>query len=169
MDARLIQFHISPQIEETADQKDHAAVQNGFNLEFVAKNKYISEDMRGVPQFRRELRHKMQHIVDQFNEYYRWNIEKTAEMEGNDENFGAMENLNDVVKYLVSLLKNDFLVPNELELTAIHLVGDFNVYAPGNNTELKKQADEIRQASIKEFRARQSRPMPSPMNIRRDK
>ncbi len=169
MNARLIQFHISPQIEKQTDQKNRAAVQNGFNLEFVAKNKYISEDMRGVPQFRRELRHKMQHIVDQFNEYYRWNIEKTAEMEGNEENFGAMENLNDVVKYLISLLKNDFLVPNELELTAIHIVGDFNVYAPGNDTELKKQAEKIRTESIKEFRARQSQPMPRPMNMQSHK
>lgn len=32
MDARLIQFHISPQIEKETDQKNRAAVQNGFNL-----------------------------------------------------------------------------------------------------------------------------------------
>ena len=168
MDARLIQFHISPQVEKTADQKGQTPVQHGFNLEFVAVNKYISEDMRGVPQFRREWRHKMQHVVDQFNEYYRWNIEKASEMEGDSENFGAMENLNDAVKYLVSLLKNEFLVPNELELTAIHLVGDFNVYHPGNDTELKKQAGKIREQSIKKFRARQPRPMPmpAPMNVK---
>lgn len=166
MDARLIQFHISPQVKATTDDQKESTPQNGFNLEFVAKNKYISEDMRGVPQFRRELRHKMQHIVDQFNEYYQWNIDKTAEMEGNTENFGALENLNDSAKYLVSLLKNDFLVPDELELTAIHLVGDFNVYHPGNDTELKQHAQEIREQSIKEFRAHQQpRPMPAPMNM----
>ncbi|WP_295729337.1 hypothetical protein [uncultured Limosilactobacillus sp.] len=164
MDARLIQFHISPQVKPATDDKNSTTPQNGFNLEFVAKNKYISEDMRGVPQFRRELRHKMQHIVDQFNEYYQWNIDKTAEMEGNVENFGALENLNDSAKYLVSLLKNDFLVPNELELTAIHLVGDFNVYYPGNNTELKKNATKIREQSIQQFRTHQQpQPMPGPM------
>lgn len=166
MDARLIQFHISPQLNKDEQKKDRSAVQNGFNLEFIAKNKYISEDMRGVPQFRRELRHKMQHIVDQFNEYYQWNIDKTTEMEGDHENFGALENLNDAAKYLVSLLKNDFLVPNELELTAIHLVGDFNVYNPGKDSELKKNATKIREQSIKEFReSRQPRPMPAPMNM----
>ncbi len=166
MEARLIQFHISPQVKQPADQTKQQPTQNGFNLEFVAKNKYISEDMRGVPQFRRELRHKMQHIVDQFNEYYQWNIDKTSEMEANTENFGALENLNDAAKYLVSLLKNDFLVPDELELTAIHLVGDFNVYNPGNNTKLKKDAAKIRQESLERFRAsQQPRPMPAPMNM----
>lgn len=165
MKARLIQFHISPQTAKQSEQQNREAVQNGINLEFVAKNKYISEDMRGVPQFRRELRHKMQHIVSQFNEYYRWNIEKTSEMEGNTENFGALENLNDAVKYLVSLLKNDFLVPDELELTAVHLVGDFNVYNPGDSTELKKQAETIRQESIKEFRTRQAHPVPAPTPV----
>lgn len=164
MNARLIQFHISPQVKsKDSSDKSSAPVQNGFNLEFVAKNQYISEDMRGVPQFRREYRHKMQHIVDQFNEYYQWNIDKTSEMEGNTENFGALENINDAAKYLVSLLKNDFLVPNGLELTAIHLVGDFNIYQPGKDSQLKKDAAQIRQQSIQEFQQQQHlRPMPAP-------
>ena len=161
MDARLIQFHISPQVKN--DHEDRSEIQNGFNLEFVAKNKYVSEDMRGIPQFRRELRHQMRHIVDQFTEYYQWNIDKTTELEGDQENFGALENLNDAAKYLVSLLKNDFLVPNELELTAIHLVGDFDVYNPGKDSALKQDAAKIRKASIEEFQRRQKpQPMPAP-------
>lgn len=165
MDARLIQFHISPQVKD-ADQskKPQMQVQNGFNLEFVAKNEYISEDMRGVVQFRREWRHKLQHIVSQFNEYYQWNIDKTKELEGNQENLGALENLNDAVKYLVSLLKNDFLVPDGLELTAIHLVGDFNIYSPGKDSALKKAAPKIREQSIKEFRETHRPTQMGPLN-----
>lgn len=150
MKARLIQFHISPPVKD--DHKSQTArVQNGFNLEFVATNKYLAEDLRGIPEFRRELRHKMQHIVQQFNEYYQWNIDKSEELDGNSENLSSLENLNDAVKYLLSLLKNDFLVPNELELIAIHMVGDFNIYQPGHDTELKRQAAEIRQQSIADF------------------
>lgn len=164
MKARLIQFHVSPRVEEEGHPEvKQSAARSGFNLEFVAINKYVSEDMRGVPQFRREYRHKMQHIVEQFNEYYQWNIDKSSEMEGNAESFGALENLSDATKYLLSLLKSELIVPNELELIGIHLVGDFNIYNPGNDTDLKKHAAKIRERSIKEFRQQQHlRPMPSP-------
>lgn len=150
MKAQLIQFHISPKVRE-----EEKRPQNGFNLEFVAINKYIAEDMRGIPEFRREYRHKMNHIVEKFNEYYQWNIDKSKELEGNRENFGALDDLADSIKYMVNLLKHDFIIPNELELTAIHMVGDFNIYDPGNNSELKKNASKIREESIKRFRQRQ--------------
>ncbi|WP_251548182.1 protein-tyrosine phosphatase family protein [Limosilactobacillus caecicola] len=154
MDARFIQYHISPKVtttDDSADETQQSSPQNGVNLEFVANNQYLAEDLRGIMQFRREQRRKLHHIVDQFNEYYQWNLDKTAELEGTTENFGALENLNDAIKYLVSLLKNDFLVPGKLELTAVHLIGDFSVYQPGDDSPLKRQAGEIRAKSIQEF------------------
>ena len=142
MDARLIQFHITPKLEGQT-QEELRQNPSGFNMEFIAKEKYISENLQGVPQFRREYRHSLNHVVDQFNEYYQWHTEKAAKMKHYGDSFGRLEDLSDATKYLASLLKSEFLVPNELELIDIQIVGQFSVYEGGSDTELKKQADHI--------------------------
>ena len=42
MDARLIQFHITPK-PEGQTQEELRQNPSGFNMEFIAKEKYISE------------------------------------------------------------------------------------------------------------------------------
>lgn len=80
------------------------------------------------------------------------------------DSFGRLEDLSDATKYLASLLKSEFLVPNELELIDIQIVGQFSVYESGSDTDLKKQADQIREASIREMQRRwrpANRPQPT--------
>lgn len=150
MDARLIQFHITPKLEgETAE--DQRQNPSGFNMEFIAKEKFISENLQGIPQFRREYRRTLNHVVDQFNEYYQWHTEKEAKMKHYGDSFGRLEDLSDATKYLASLLKSEFLVPNELELIDIQIVGQFSVYESESDTDLKKQAEQIREESIREM------------------
>lgn len=161
MDAQLIQFHITPQLEAKANAGLKLEDNSGFNLEFVALKKYVAEDMKGVPVFRREYRRKLSHVVDQFNEYFQWHADKAAKMKHFRDSFGKMEDLSDSVKYLVSLLKSEFIVPGELELTEVRLVGEFSVYAPGNDSELKQHAVEVKDGSIANFVAKHQSPTTS--------
>lgn len=161
MDARLIQFHITPKLEGQT-QEELRQTPSGFNMEFIAKEKYISENLQGVPQFRREYRHSLNHVIDQFNEYYQWHTEKAAKMKHYGDSFGRLEDLSDATKYLASLLKSEFLVPNELELIDIQIVGQFSVYESGGDTDLKKQADQIREASIREIQKKMAARQPAP-------
>lgn len=61
MDARLIQFHITPK-PEGQTQEELRQNPSGFNMEFIAKEKYISENLQGVPQFRREYQIGRAHV-----------------------------------------------------------------------------------------------------------
>lgn len=154
MDAQLIQFHITPQLGEEANNGLQMTPESGFNLEFVATQQYVAEDMNGVPVFRREYRRKLNHVVDQLNEYFQWHAEKAAKMKHFRDSFGRLEDLGDSAKYLVSLLKSELIVPGELELVGLRLVGEFSIYAPGNDSKLKQQALAVKDKSIATYNAR---------------
>lgn len=53
-------------------------------------------------------------------------------------------------------------MPNELELIDIQIVGQFSVYESGSDTDLKKQADQIREASIREMQKKMAARQPAP-------
>ena len=161
MDAQLIQFHITPQLDAEENAGLQLGENSGFNLEFVALKKYVAEDMKGVPVFRREYRRKLAHVVDQFNEYFQWHADKASKMKHFRDSFGKMEDLSYSVKYLVSLLKSEFIVAGELELTEVRLTGEFSVYASGNDSELKQHAMEVKNASIAHFVTKQQAPTTS--------
>ncbi len=158
MDAQLIQFHITPQLADQAANGIQMAPNSGFNLEFVALKKYVAEDLRGIPEFRREYRRKLMHVIEQFNEYFQWHAEKAAKMKHFRDSFGKLEDLSDSAKYLVSLLKSEFIIPGELELTEMRLTGEFSIYAPGSDSELKQRALQVRDDSIATFKAQHQAP-----------
>lgn len=120
-------------------------------MEFIVKEKYIFENLQGVLQFCCEYCYFLNCVIDQFNEYYQWYIEKVVKMKYYGDSFGCLEDLLDVIKYLVSLFKSEFLVFNELELIDIQIVGQFLVYEFGSDIDLKKQVDQIWEVLICEM------------------
>ena len=74
------------------------------------------------------------------------------------DSFGKLEDLSDSAKYLVSLLKSEFIIPGELELTEMRLTGEFSIYAPGSDSELKQRALQVRDDSIATFKAQHQAP-----------
>ncbi|WP_296113432.1 hypothetical protein [uncultured Limosilactobacillus sp.] len=143
MEVQLVQFHI--ELNYGNIQMPHGP--QGINLEFLAVDKYVAINQQGIPQFKEAYGEKLTAIIKKFEEFCGFQLKQAPDVHPTP-SFHRLEIYNDLLKYIVNLIQDQFNVANEMELIDVHLIGDFSVYQGGQATSLQKEANRLRVASI---------------------
>lgn len=119
-----------------------------FQIRFYVNSPYFSENINGDIQFSRNIRRK-------FNEFKALFCKKHGAIYDDPSRIdNSLDLMINTINSLKESLNNSFLIPGEIEIDSIELLGNWEVYHRSDNSELanlfeKQLMDELRKKGIK--------------------
>lgn len=109
-----------------------------FKLRFVVRSPYFAENVDGGHQFARKYRRLLNEIKAQFIKEHRSFFESQGLSEGPDQ---PLEAIAEIVADLKSRLDRSFVIPDQIELVDIELMGTWSAFHEKKETKLRLEVE----------------------------
>lgn len=110
-----------------------------FLIRFYVKSPCFSENVEGNYQFSKKYRRRFNEIKTLFCKEYGAQYDRVQD---ETDRFDSLETLNKIVKALEKKIETSFIIPGQIELSSIELMGLWDVCNPGLNSKLRDEFEE---------------------------